>query len=82
MRSTLAQVGFNKISIGPRLRTVGWSGSIQNLLVDKLKIRVPSNGRVRWYLLLILPFLPMTVIQSFFYETATMAFMAQKPDEL
>lgn len=78
LADTLKDIGFVDVNLSPRLRTVGWSGSIQNLLVDKLKIRVPPNGRVRWYLLLILPFLPFTVIQSFFGQTATMAFMAQK----
>lgn len=79
LTDTLKDIGFVNVKLAPRLRTVGWSGSIQNLLVDKLKICVPPNGRVRWYLLLILPFLPVTVIQSLFGGTATMAFMAKKP---
>jgi hypothetical protein len=40
---------------------------------------VPANGRVRWYPLLIAPFLPVTVLQALVSRTATMAFVARKP---
>jgi SAM-dependent methyltransferase len=79
LAKALAEIGFVEIKMAPRLRTVGWSGSLQNLLVAKFKLAVPPNGRVRWYLLLILPFLPVTFIQSLFGGTATMAFMARRP---
>ena len=63
----------------PRLRTVGWSAGIQNWLADR-GLRVPANGRVRWYPALIAPFLPVTVLQSLVSRTATMAFVARRPE--
>ena len=74
-----ARAGFDEARIIPRLRTVGWSAGIQNWLADRHGLRVPANGRVRWYPLLIVPFLPVTVLQALVSRTATMAFVARKP---
>jgi SAM-dependent methyltransferase len=73
------QAGFEGVRITPRLRTVGWSAGIQNWLADRAGLRVPANGRVRWYPFLIAPFLPVTLLQSLVSRTATMAFIARKP---
>jgi SAM-dependent methyltransferase len=73
------RVRFQGVRIIPRLRTVGWSAGIQNWLADRAGLRVPANGRVRWYPLLIAPFLPVTVLQALVSQTATMAFVARKP---
>jgi SAM-dependent methyltransferase len=73
------RVGLRDVRIVPRLRTVGWSAGIQNWLADRAGLRVPPNGRVRWYPLLIAPFLPVTVLQALVSRTATMAFVARKP---
>jgi len=73
------QAGFVGTRIIPRLRTVGWSAGIQNWLADR-GLRVPANGRVRWYPALIAPFLPVTVLQSLVSRTATMAFVARRPE--
>lgn len=71
--------GFSQIQMRPRLRTVGWSCGIQNILADRVGLRVPPCGRVGWYILLILPFLPFTMLQAIFGRTATVAFVARKP---
>ena len=39
-----------------------------------------ANGRVRWYPALIAPFLPVTILQSLVSRTATMAFIARRPE--
>jgi len=79
LRRALAEAGFVEIEIAPRLRTVGWSCAIQNWLRDRIGLAVPPSGRVSWYPLLILPFLPVTFLQSLFGRTATVAFTARKP---
>lgn len=79
MTQACERVGFEGVRITPRLRTVGWSAGIQNWLADRAGLRVPANGRVRWYPLLIAPFLPVTVLQALLSRTATMAFVAKKP---
>ena len=53
--------------------------TIQNWLADH-GLRVPANGRVRWYPALIAPFLPVTILQSLVSRTATMAFVARRPE--
>ena len=78
LRDALHRAGFAEVRIMPRLRTVGWSAGIQNVLVDKLGLKVPPSGRVSWYLLLILPFLPVTFVQALFCRTGTVAFIARK----
>jgi len=52
---------------------------ITNLLPNAQIRETRANGRVRWYPLLIAPFLPVTLLQSLVSRTATMAFIAQKP---
>ncbi|MGH8129233.1 MAG: class I SAM-dependent methyltransferase [Steroidobacteraceae bacterium] len=79
LHKLLTDTGFSEIRIAPRLRTVGWSCGIQNLLADKGAVKVPDTGRVPWYVLLIVPFLPVTLLQSLFGTTATIAFIARKP---
>jgi SAM-dependent methyltransferase len=79
IRAACTRAGFDEARIIPRLRTVGWSAGIQNWLADRAGLRVPANGRVRWYPLLIAPFLPVTVLQALVNRTATMAFVARKP---
>lgn len=79
LRELLEKAGFTDVRIEPRLRTVGWSCGIQNLLADRFGLKVPESGRVSWYVLLILPFLPVTLLQSLFGTTATIAFTAHKP---
>jgi SAM-dependent methyltransferase len=79
LRRALAATGFTAVQLTPRLRTVGWSAGIQNLLADRVGMRVPPNGRVKWYPALILPFLPVTVTQSLLGKTATVAWIARKP---
>jgi hypothetical protein len=75
---TLERVGFSDVRTMPRLRTVGWSAGIQNFLVDKIGLKVPRNGRVGWYIVLIVPFLPVTALQSLVNRTAAMAFLGRK----
>lgn len=79
LKLALERAGFRDVSIMPRLRTVGWSCGIQNVLADRAGLAVPESGRVPWYLLLIPPFLPLTLVQSLFGRTATIAFTARKP---
>jgi 2-polyprenyl-3-methyl-5-hydroxy-6-metoxy-1,4-benzoquinol methylase len=79
LRRALGDTGFTAIRLSSRLRTVGWSAGIQNLLADRFGLRVPPNGRVRWYPALILPFLPVTALQSLRGQTATVAWTARKP---
>jgi len=79
LRRALEAASFVDISIAPRLRTVGWSCGIQNWLADRAGLAVPRSGRVSWYPLLIVPFLPVTVLQSLAGHTATIAFTARKP---
>jgi SAM-dependent methyltransferase len=81
LADALRRAGFLDVRIQPRLRTVGWSAGIQNILADKFGLTVPSTGRVSWYLLLILPFLPVTAFQALFSRTGTVAFIARKPAE-
>jgi SAM-dependent methyltransferase len=75
----LEDAGFVDVRIAPRLRTVGWSAGIQNLLADRLGVRVPPGGRVRWYPLLIVLGLPLTFLQALLDRPATIAFTARKP---
>ena len=77
----LKRTGFTQISLQPRLRTVGWSCGIQNYLADRYSLTVPPSGRVSWYLLLILLFLPFTAIQSLWGATASIAFVSRKSIE-
>ncbi len=79
LRDALVRAGFGDIRMIPRLRTVGWSAGIQNLLADRLGLRVPPTGRLRWYVLLIALCLPLTVLQSVVAWPATIAFVARKP---
>ncbi len=79
LAEALRQVGFVDIRLKSRLRTVGWSAGIQNLLSDRMGLRVPSTGRVRWYLLLVVLCLPLTMVQSLMGWSATVAFTARKP---
>lgn len=80
IRRACEMSGFVGIRTTPRLRTVGWSAGIQNWLADRAGLRVPANGRVRWYPALIAPFLPVTILQSLVSRTATMAFIARRPE--
>ena len=80
IRAACEQTGFVDTRIVPRLRTVGWSAGIQNWLADRAGLRVPANGRVRWYPALIAPFLPVTIFQALVSRTATMAFIARRPE--
>lgn len=43
---------------------------------------VPESGRVSWYRLLILCFLPFTLLQALSGRTATVAFTARRPEEI
>jgi SAM-dependent methyltransferase len=79
LRRLLESAGFQDVRLEPRLRTVGWSCGVQNLLADRFGLRIPPSGRVPWYLFLIFPFLPATALQSVFGTTATIAFTACKP---
>jgi SAM-dependent methyltransferase len=79
LSDALGRAGFKDVRIQPRLRTAGWSAGIQNLLADRFGLAVPPSGRVSWYLLLILPFLPVTAMQALFSRTGTVAFVARKP---
>jgi SAM-dependent methyltransferase len=78
LTASLKGAGFSEISIRPRMRTVGWSAAIQNWLADKGAINVPPTGRVSWYALLIVPFLPVTALQSLSGRTGTVAFIAKR----
>jgi len=79
LRLACRQVGFEEVRVIPRLRTVGWSAGLQNFLSDRWGLRVPPNGRVKWYPLLIVPFLPVTALQALVSRPATIAFVARKP---
>jgi SAM-dependent methyltransferase len=79
LRDLLAKCGYTDIRISPRLRTVGWSCGLQNWFADRFALRVPDTGRVSWYVLLIIPFLPVTLVQSLFGSTGTIAFTARRP---
>ncbi len=79
LRRALAESGFRDVRMSWRLRTVGWSAGIQNFLADRCGLKVPPSGRVRWYALLIAPFLPVTLLQAAVHKTATVAFTAGKP---
>jgi SAM-dependent methyltransferase len=78
LRRALTDAGFQLTKMSWGLRTVGWSAGIQNILADRLGLKVPSTGRVSWYALLILPFLPVTTLQAIFGGTATIRFIARK----
>lgn len=78
LRRACESAGFAEVAIQPRLRTVGWSTAIQNLLVDKLGLKVPPTGRVWWYPLLVVLCLPLTVLQSLASRPGTVAFTARK----
>lgn len=78
LRRMLLDLGFQNVKMEWGLRTVGWSAGIQNFLVDKLGLSVPASGRVRWYGLLILPFLPVTACQAVLSKTANVRFIARK----
>jgi SAM-dependent methyltransferase len=80
IRRACEEAGFMAPRIVPRWRTVGWSAGLQNWLADRGGLRVPSNGRVRWYPALIAPFLPVTVFQALVSRTATMAFVARRAE--
>jgi SAM-dependent methyltransferase len=75
----LLRAGFQNVRIEPRLRTVGWSAGIQNVLADRAGLKVPECGRVPWYPLLIGLCLPLTVVQSVLAWPATVAFVARQP---
>jgi SAM-dependent methyltransferase len=76
----LTRLGFRDVKVEPRLRTVGWSCSIQNFLVDHAGLRVPVSGRVSWYPLLIVPFLPFTAMQALIGgRTGNIGFTGRKP---
>jgi hypothetical protein len=75
---TLGRIGFADVRTMPRLRTVGWTASIQNFSADNFGLKVPRNGRVRWYVVLIVPFLPVTLLQSLVNRTAAMAFIGRR----
>jgi SAM-dependent methyltransferase len=79
LTALLRRVGFVEVRIRPRLRTVGWSAGIQNLLADRFGLEVPPAGRVRWYPVLVLLCLPLTIVQSLVHRPATMAFVARRP---
>jgi SAM-dependent methyltransferase len=79
LRRALSASGFVAVRTTPRLRTVGWSAGVQNLLADRAGLRVPPNGRVWWYAALIAPFLPITALQALVSRPATLAFVARKP---
>ncbi len=79
LRQALERAGFRDVEIRPRLRTVGWSAGIQNVLSDKLGVAVPDHGRVPWYPVLIAMCLPLTVLQAIFDWPATIAFVGRKP---
>jgi SAM-dependent methyltransferase len=79
LKRTLECVGFCDIAIMPRLRTVGWSCGIQNFLANRTGLAVPESGRMPWYIFMIVPFLPVTLLQSLSGRTATIAFSARKP---
>ena len=79
LSALLERVGFAQIEIAPRLRTVGWSCGIQNVLADRAGLTIPLSGRVRWYPVLIAPFLPVTALQALSGRTGTIAFTARKP---
>ena len=81
IRRACEQTGFVETRIVSRLRTVGWSAGIQNWLADRAGLHVPANGRVRWYPVLIAPFLPVTMVQSLVSRTATMAFTCRRPGD-
>jgi SAM-dependent methyltransferase len=82
LRRALERAGFVDIAIRPRLRTVGWSCGVQNYLADRAGLVVPDSGRVPWYLLLILCFLPLTLLQALSGRTATVAFTARRPENI
>jgi hypothetical protein len=73
------RTGFQNVKIEPRLRTVGWSAGVQNLLADRAGLAVPDCGRVFWYPLLIGLCLPLTALQALIAWPATIAFVARKP---
>jgi SAM-dependent methyltransferase len=79
LQTALRQAGFERIATSSGLRTVGWSAGVQNLLADRAGLPIPPSGRVPWYSLLILLFLPFTLTQALLGKTATVAFRARKP---
>ena len=79
LTQALRDAGFSGVRIVPRLRTVGWSAGIQNWLADRFGMSVPAQGRVSWYVLLILLFLPVTLAQTLVSRPGTIAFIARKP---
>ena len=79
LTAALLDAGFVGVRIRPRLRTVGWSAGMQNFLAHRFGLHVPPEGRVRWYPLLIIACLPLTVLQALVSRPATIAFVARKP---
>jgi SAM-dependent methyltransferase len=81
LRHALETSNFVEVEMSYGLRTVGWSAGIQNLLADRAGLPIPPSGRIAWYSLLIVLFLPFTLAQALFGKTATVAFCARKPSQ-
>jgi SAM-dependent methyltransferase len=82
LRMLLEKTGFEVIQIENCLMTTGWSGSIQNFIVDKILGSAPPTGRLKGYLALTLLALPITAVQQLISQTPSMAFLARKVCEI
>ena len=74
----LKAVGFVDVQTFGRLPPVGWTVGIQNLLRDRLDLRLPQGGRYPWYILLLPPFTVISFLQLLFGKTGIIAFQARK----
>ncbi len=59
-----------------------WAISIQNIFSDKFKIfrRIIHNGRVKGYLLLVILFLPLSLIQNIFLKESVLNIQAKREE--
>ena len=77
----LNKVGLKNVVTSPRFTPTGYSGAIQNYLVDKFGLNTSNTGRPSWYVLLLLITVPINIPQYVIGNTGTMGFCAQKPFE-
>jgi SAM-dependent methyltransferase len=75
--SLLKKAGFQEITITYPLMTTGWSLGVQNFLQSRKKKKL-RNGRLSWYPLMLLMFVPVLIIQKLLRKTTMMGVVARK----
>jgi len=78
LANQLQKAGFTVNKVASTLHTCGWALGVQNVLVDK-KIFRPKQGRVFFYPLLLLGFIPINIVQKLFNNCSIQTFVAEKP---